>query len=55
MRPEASPSARRRLIVTYSPTLHAKQSTGLTQTLTKAGRRLGELAERLARARPVPT
>ncbi|MGH8993959.1 MAG: IS1634 family transposase [Acidimicrobiia bacterium] len=43
--------ARRRLIVTHSPTLHAKQTAGLTQTLTKAGRRLGELAERLARGK----
>ena len=43
--------AERRLIVTHSPTLHAKQAAGFTQTLTKAGRRLTELAERLARGR----
>jgi transposase len=43
--------AERRLIVTHSPSLHAKQTVGFTQTLTKAGRRLTELAERLARGR----
>lgn len=43
--------AERRLIVTHSPTLHAKQVAGFTQTLTKAGRRLSELAERLARGK----
>ncbi|MGI8491452.1 MAG: IS1634 family transposase [Acidimicrobiales bacterium] len=41
----------RRLIVVHSPTLHAKQTAGFTQTLTKAGRRLAELAERLARGK----
>ena len=41
----------RRLIVTHSPTLHDKQVAGFTQTLTKAGRRLAELAERLARGK----
>jgi hypothetical protein len=41
----------RRLIVTHSPTLHDKQVAGFTQTLTKAGRRLTELAERLARGK----
>ncbi len=41
--------ARRRLIVTHSPTLHAKQTAGFHQTLTTAGRRLAELAQRLAR------
>jgi len=41
--------ADRRVIVTHSPTLHAKQHAGFTQTLTKAGGRLSELAERLAR------
>ena len=43
--------AERRLIVTHSPTLHAKQVAGFTQTLTKAGRRLTELSERLARGK----
>jgi transposase len=43
--------AERRLIVTHSPTLHDKQVAGFTQTLTKAGRRLSELAERLARGK----
>jgi len=43
--------AQRRLIVTHSPTLHDKQTAGFTQTLTKAGARLSELAERLARGR----
>jgi len=43
--------AQRRLIVTHSPTLHDKQAAGFTQTLTKAGRRLSELAERLARGK----
>lgn len=41
----------RRVVVTHSPTLHAKQAAGFTQTLTKAGQRLTELAERLARGR----
>jgi transposase len=40
--------AERRLIVTHSPTLHAKQVQGFDQTLAGARRRLGELAERLA-------
>jgi len=43
--------ADRRLIVTHSPTLHAKQVAGFTQTLTKAGQRLTELSERLARGK----
>ena len=43
--------AERRLIVTHSPTLHAKQVAGFTQTLTKAGQRLTELSERLARGK----
>jgi transposase len=43
--------AQRRLIVTHSPTLHDKQTASFTQTLTKAGRRLSELAERLARGK----
>jgi len=41
----------RRLIVTHSPTLHAKQVQGLNQTLAGARRRLAELAERLARGK----
>lgn len=41
----------RRLIVTHSPTLHAKQHAGFTQTITKAGGRLDELAARLARGK----
>jgi transposase len=43
--------AERRILVTHSPTLHAKQAAGFTQTLTKAGQRLTELAERLARGK----
>jgi transposase len=43
--------AQRRVIVTHSPTLHAKQAAGFTQTLTKAGHRLTELAQRLARGK----
>jgi len=43
--------AERRLIVTHSPNLHDKQVAGFTQTLTKAGQRLIELSERLARGR----
>jgi transposase len=39
----------RRAVVTHSTTLHAAQSRGFDQTLAKAQRRLGELAERLAR------
>ncbi|MGH9252449.1 MAG: IS1634 family transposase, partial [Acidimicrobiales bacterium] len=43
--------AERRLIVAHSPDLHDKQVAGFTQTLTKAGHRLTELSERLARGR----
>ncbi|MGH9023999.1 MAG: IS1634 family transposase, partial [Acidimicrobiia bacterium] len=43
--------AERRLIVTHSPNLHDKQVAGFTQTLTKAGHRLSELSERLARGK----
>jgi transposase len=43
--------AERRLIVTHSPTLHAKQAQGFDQTLAGARRRLTELAERLARGK----
>jgi transposase len=41
--------AERRLIVTHSPTLHAKQGQGFAQTLAIARRRLAELTDRLAR------
>ncbi|MDQ3642261.1 MAG: IS1634 family transposase [Actinomycetota bacterium] len=41
----------RRVVVVHSPTLHAKQVAGFTQTLTKAAGRLSELAERLARGK----
>jgi transposase len=41
----------RRAVLTYSPTLHAKQSRGFDQTLAKARRRLAELQARLARGR----
>ena len=41
----------RRAVLTHSPTLHAAQSRGFDQTLSKATTRLGELAERLARGR----
>jgi len=39
----------RRAVLTHSQTLHAAQSRGFDQTLAKAGRRLRELADRLAR------
>jgi len=39
----------RRAVLTHSATLHTAQSRGLDQTLSKAGRRLTELAARLAR------
>jgi transposase len=38
----------RRAVLTHSPTLHAGQSRGLDQTLTKARTRLAELQARLA-------
>ena len=41
----------RRAVLTHSATLHAKQSRGFDQTLAKARRRLGDLAERLARGK----
>jgi transposase len=41
----------RRVILTHSPTLHAGQARGLTQTISKAGARLDELAATLARGR----
>ena len=40
--------AQRRLIVTHSPTLHAKQAQGFAQTVAIARRRLAELTDRLA-------
>jgi len=43
--------ADRRLIVTHSPTLHAKQLRGFAQSTASAQRRLNELAQRLARGR----
>jgi transposase len=43
--------AERRIIVTYSPTLHDKQSRGFDQTLAKARRQLSELTARLARGK----
>jgi transposase len=41
----------RRAVLTHSQTLHDKQSRGFDQTLAKAGRRLCELADRLARGK----
>jgi transposase len=41
----------RRAVLTHSQTLHDKQSRGFDQTLAKTGRRLSELAQRLARAK----
>jgi transposase len=41
----------RRLVACHSPDLHAKQSRGFDQTLAKAYRQLGEVAERLARGK----
>ncbi len=43
--------ASRRVVVTHSATLHAKQSAGFDQTLAKAHRQLSELAARLARGK----
>ena len=40
-----------RVILTHSPTLHAGQSRGLDQTLTRTEARLTELADRLARGK----
>lgn len=42
---------KRRVILTHSPTLHAKQQAGFDQTLGKATRRLTELAATLARGK----
>ena len=41
----------RRVVVTHSENLHAKQSAGLDQTTAKALRQLGAVAARLARGR----
>ena len=41
--------AARRVIVTHSPTFHARQARGFGQTLAKAERQLSALADRLAR------
>jgi transposase len=41
--------ATRRVILTHSPTFHARQARGLDQTLAKAGQQLSALAARLAR------
>ncbi len=41
----------RRIIVTHSQNLHAKQSRGFDQTLAKAHRQLAELGARLARGK----
>jgi transposase len=41
----------RRVIVTHSPTFHARQARGFGQTLAKARRQLTELQARLARGR----
>jgi transposase len=41
----------RRVVLTHSPTLHAKQSAGFDQTLAKATGRLSALADTLARGK----
>lgn len=41
----------RRVILTHSPTLHAKQVAGFAQTLAKAQMKLDELADTLARGK----
>jgi len=43
--------AQRRVVLTHSPTLHAKQQAGFDQTLGKATRQLAELAATLARGK----
>lgn len=43
--------AQRRVVLTHSPTLHAKQSAGLDQTLAKATKALAELAGVLERGK----
>ncbi|MGH9069727.1 MAG: IS1634 family transposase [Acidimicrobiales bacterium] len=44
-------ATKRRLVVCHSQGLHAKQSAGFDQTLAKAQRQLGELADRLGRGK----
>jgi transposase len=41
----------RRVILTHSPTLHAKQAVGFLQTLTKAQAQLADLSDTLARGK----
>ena len=41
----------RRVILTHSPTLHAKQAVGFLQTLTKAQTQLADLTDTLARGK----
>ncbi|MGH3570092.1 MAG: IS1634 family transposase, partial [Pseudonocardia sp.] len=43
--------AERRVVLTHSPTLHAAQSRGFDQTLAKAGLKLAELGDTLARGK----
>ncbi|MCU6481651.1 IS1634 family transposase [Arthrobacter sp. A2-55] len=43
--------AERRVVLTHSPTLHAKQVAGFAQTLAKAQAKLDELADTLARGK----
>lgn len=43
--------AERRIVVTYSETLHLKQSQGFDQTLAKARRQLSEVTARLGRGK----
>ena len=43
--------ATRRVILTHSPTFHARQARGFDQTLAKAGRQLTELQARLGRGK----
>jgi transposase len=43
--------AQRRIVVTYSPTLHLEQSRSFEQTLAKARRQLAALAARLGRGK----
>jgi transposase len=47
----AALGAERRVILTHSPALHARQSRGFDQTTAKAARKLAELAARLERGR----
>ena len=47
----AALGATRRVLLTHSATLHARQSRGFDQTIAKAARKLAELAARLERGR----